>query len=261
MDDFQYLGVERKDSIAIVTVNRPKVLNALDAATIGEITCCFTALGKDDSVRGVILTGAGEKAFVAGADISELVKDGPLEAKRTAERGQRMCDVIETLGKPVIAAVNGFALGGGLELALACTLRTAASTAKLGLPEVTLGIMPGYGGTQRLPRLIGRGRAQELILTGRAVDAEEANALGLVNAVHEPGELMEQTEKLLGRMLRNGPVALRFAMEAVHRGLSGSLEAGLAVEADLFGTIAASADRKEGLTAFLEKRKPEFRNE
>jgi enoyl-CoA hydratase len=260
MYDFDNLEVRLEDGVAVVVVNRPKVLNALNAETVIEITECFRRLGRDDEVAGVILTGAGDRSFVAGADIAELVQDDPLGAKRTAERGQAMCLAVERMGKPVIAAVNGFALGGGCELALACTLRTASEKAKIGLPEVTLGIIPGYGGTQRLPRLIGAGRALEMILSGKHVTAEEALRSGLVNHVFPPEELLAETEKLLRRILANGPVAVRFAHEAVYRGLEGSLEAGLGIEADLFATLASSEDRREGLNAFLEKRKPEFRN-
>lgn len=260
MYEFKNLLVAIENGVATVTVNRPKVLNALNAETVLEITDCFRRLGVDDAVLGVILTGAGDRSFIAGADIAELVQDDPLGAKRTAERGQAMCNAIEQLRKPVIAAVNGFALGGGCETAIACTLRTASEKAKIGLPEVTLGIIPGYGGTQRLPRLIGLGRGLEMILTGQHVSADEALAMGLVNHVFAPDELLAGTEKLLRRILANGPVAVRFAHEAAYRGLEGSLEAGLGVEADLFGTLAASADRKEGLSAFLEKRKAEFKN-
>ncbi len=261
MSDYENVLVAVDDGIATVTVNRPKVLNALDAATILEITACFEALRDDDAVRGIIVTGAGDKAFVAGADIGELVADGPIEAKRTAERGGRMCRAIESVGKPVIAAINGFALGGGCELALACTLRTAADSAKIGLPEVTLGIMPGYGGTQRLPRLVGKGRALEMILTGAPVDAAAAERMGLVNRVFPADDLLAETAAWLRKILRNGPLALRLATEAVERGLGGSLDEGLGVEADLFGVIAASKDRHEGLTAFLEKRRPEYKDE
>jgi enoyl-CoA hydratase len=260
MYEFKNVLVAVEDGVATVTVNRPKVLNALNAETVLEITDCFRKLAVDDAVAGVILTGAGDRSFIAGADIGELVQDDPLGAKRTAERGQAMCNAIERLRKPVIAAVNGFALGGGCETAIACTLRTASEKAKIGLPEVTLGIIPGYGGTQRLPRLIGMGRGLEMVLTGTHVDASEALAIGLVNNVFPPEELMAGTEKLLRKILSNGPVAVRFAHEAVYRGLEGSLEAGLGVEADLFGTLAASEDRKEGLTAFLEKRKAAFKN-
>lgn len=260
MYDFRNVEVQCQDGVATVRVNRPKVLNALNTETVLEITECFGRLGRDDAVSGVLLTGAGDRSFVAGADIAELVEDDPFGAKRTAERGQRMCAAVEQLGKPVIAVVNGFALGGGCELALACTLRTASEKARIGLPEVTLGIIPGYGGTQRLPRLIGAGRALEMILGGKPVTAEEAFRIGLVNRVFPPESLLAESEQWLRQILANGPLAIRFAKEAVHRGLEGSLEAGLGIEADLFGTLAASEDRKEGLTAFLEKRRPTFRN-
>lgn len=260
MSDYENLLLSLEAGVATVTVNRPRVLNALNRKTVLEITDCFSRLGEDPEVFGVILTGAEDKSFVAGADIGELVKDNPLEAKETAERGQAMCSTIERLGKPVIAAINGFALGGGCELALACTLRCASDRAKIGLPEVTLGIIPGYGGTQRLARIVGGGRGLEMILSGKPVDAEEAYRIGLVNQVFPHEELLAGAGKLLKRILANGPRALRFAMEAVYRGLDGSLKAGLGIEADLFGTLAASADRTEGLTAFLEKRKAEFKN-
>jgi len=260
MYDFKNLLVTIEGGVATVTVNRPKVLNALNVETVVEITECFRQLGRDPEVAGVILTGAGDRSFVAGADIAELVQDDPMGAKRTAERGQAMCATIENLRKPVIAAINGFALGGGCELALACTLRVACDKAKIGLPEVTLGIIPGYGGTQRLPRLIGLGRGLEMVLGGKHVTAEEALSIGLVNHVAPQDELLPEAEKLLRRILANGPIAVRFANEAVYRGLAGSLEAGLGIEADLFATLAATRDRTEGLNAFLEKRKPEFKN-
>jgi len=261
MYDFKNLLVTIEDGVATVVVNRPKVLNALNAETVIEITECFRQLGRDPEVAGVILTGAGARSFVAGADIAELVQDDPMGAKRTAERGQTMCATIEGLRKPVIAAINGFALGGGCELALACTLRVACDKAKIGLPEVTLGIIPGYGGTQRLPRLVGLGRGLEMVLSGKHVTAEEALTIGLVNRVVPPDALQSETEKLLRRILANGPIAVRFASEAVYRGLEGSLEAGLGIEADLFATLAASEDRTEGLNAFMEKRKAEFKNQ
>ena len=230
MYEFKNLLVTLDDGVAKVQVNRPKVLNALNAETVLEITACFRQLGEDADVTGVILTGAGDRSFVAGADIGELVQDDPLGAKRTAERGQAMCAAIERLGKPVVAAINGFALGGGCEIALACTLRTASEKARIGLPEVTLGIIPGYGGTQRLPRLVGLGRGLELVLSGKHVTAEEALNMGLVNHVFAPEQLLPETEKLLRGILANGPVAVRFAQQAVYRGLEGSLEAGLGIE-------------------------------
>lgn len=255
------IRVEKDGAIATVLVARPDKLNALNDRTLDELTEAFGELQTDAGLRCVILTGAEAKrpAFVAGADIAELAEQDPLEAKRRSRTGQGLCDLIENLGKPVIAAVNGFALGGGLELALACHIRLASSEARLGLPEVTLGIIPGYGGTQRLPRLIGLGPALELIATGRHVDAAEALRLGLVNAVHEPGELMDAARKMAGKIARNGPVAVRFALEAALRGRSQPLEEALRYERNLFGLVSSTADMREGLKAFLEKRAAEFR--
>jgi len=258
---YENVQMERDGAIATVAVRRPDKLNALNDATLDELHAAFDDLREEAGVRCVILTGAEAKkpAFVAGADIAELAEQGPLEAKRRSAVGQGLCHKIESLDKPVVAAVNGFALGGGLELALACHVRLASSEARLGLPEVTLGIIPGYGGTQRLPRLVGMGRALELIASGRMVDAEEAMRIGLVNAVHAPDELMPAALDLAGKISRNGPVAVRLAVEAALR--SQPLEAGLFHERNLFGLVSATADMREGLRAFLEKRKPEFRNE
>ncbi len=249
---------KREDGIAVVTINRPKVLNALNATVIDELEKCFTELKDDPQVKAVILTGAGDKAFVAGADISGLVELNPLQGKEFAERGQRVFNLIENLGKPVIAAINGYALGGGCELAMACTLRVASEKAKLGQPEVNLGIIPGYGGTQRLPRLVGKGRAMELILTGRMVDAQEAYQIGLVNKVVPHEKLMDEAIELAKTIMSKGPLAVKYAMEAVNRGLEVSLEEGLRIEADLFGICCATEDKTEGTKAFLEKRKPNF---
>ncbi|MBM3984682.1 MAG: hypothetical protein FJ296_03160 [Planctomycetes bacterium] len=249
---------EDREGVAFVTVNRPDKLNALNAATIGELHHCFDALAADDAVRAVILTGAGEKAFVAGADISELAVQTAITARPLAMRGQRMMDAIEACPKPVVAAVNGFALGGGCELALACHLRTAADTAQFGLPEVTLGIIPGYGGTQRLPRIIGKGRALELILTAERVKADEALRLGLVNKVFPAAELRAQTEKLVRRMLAMGPLAVRYALDAVNHGADMPLPDGLNFEATFFGLLAGTEDCREGMRAFLEKRPAKF---
>jgi len=251
--------IETRDGVAFVTVNRPKVLNALNAETVGEIDAAFQALETDDGVYAVILTGTGEKAFVAGADINELARSTPLLGRETALRGQKVLGRIERLQKPVIAAINGFALGGGLELALACHLRIAAEEAKLGLPEVTLGIIPGYGGTQRLPRIVGEGRALEWILSGDMMTAAEAHRIGLVNRVVPRVELLSVSEAFARRIMANGPVAIRYAMEAVSRGLEGSLDEGLHLEANLFGVICATEDMKEGTTAFVEKRKAAFK--
>ncbi len=254
--DYENLRVAVEDRIALVTIHRPEKLNALNAATIAELTHLFTHLPGE--AGAAVVTGAGEKAFVAGADIAELAEMTAVTAKEVSARGQAMCAAIEECPVPVIAAVNGFALGGGLEVALACHVRYASETAKLGLPEVTLGIIPGYGGTQRLPRLVGEGRALEMILSGSMVDAAEAYRIGLVNRVFPPNDLLSEARKLAERILWNGPLAVRYAKEAVHRGLGMSREAGLHLEESLFGVVSATQDVKEGLTAFLEKRKATF---
>jgi enoyl-CoA hydratase len=256
--NFDNLTLEIRDRVARVTVNRPKVLNALNEKTVREIRSAFSALREDRSVGVVILTGAGEKAFVAGADINELAVMSPLAAEATSRLGQSALHEIETLGKPVIAAVNGFALGGGCELALACHLRFASENARIGLPEVGLGIIPGYGGTQRLPRIVGLGRALELITTARAIDAHEALRIGLVNAVLPPAELLPHCEKVAGEILSRGPIAVRMAMQAAIKGLETDLAHGLDQEAIYFGLVASTADMREGLRAFLEKRKPVY---
>jgi enoyl-CoA hydratase len=255
------LIVEQSGPIARVTVNRPKVLNALNRATLAELNETFTSLGANAAVRAVILTGAGEKAFIAGADINELATLGPLAARAFAYEGQRLCDQISSLSKPVIAAVNGFALGGGCEVSLACHIRIGSSNARLGQPEVNLGVIPGWGGTQRLPRLVGLGRALELLLTGDAVRADDAYRLGLLNRVVEPEALLPTCEEIATKIASKGPLAVRLAMESARRGLEGSLAAGLDVEADAFGLTASTSDWREGTSAFLEKRKPSFRGE
>jgi enoyl-CoA hydratase len=256
--NYQNITVETREGVAIVTVNRPDKLNALNDRTMEELDAAFAALGSDAGVRGVILTGAGEKAFVAGADIGELSTQSPVDGKERSIRGQGVLDRIEGLGKPVIAAVNGFALGGGCELALACHLRVASENAKLGTPEVKLGIMCGYAGTQRLPRLVGKGRALELLLTGEMVDAQEAFRIGLVNRVVPKDKLLSETEGLLRKMLANGPVSLRFSLEAVNSGLEMPFGEAQAHEATLFGLICTTEDMQEGTKAFLEKRSPRF---
>ncbi len=248
------------EGVAEVTVNRPEKLNALNRATIAELADCFASLQDDDQVRVVLLTGAGEKAFVAGADISELAGLRADQAERYALEGQRLMDLIENLGKPVIAVVNGFALGGGCELAMACSLRYAADSARLGLPETGLGLIPGFGGTQRLARLVGRGRAQELVLTADMVSAEEALKMGLVNKVVPTGELREAAGKLAAKLARKSMLTLRLALRAVGEGLQMTQTGGCGLEASLFGVAAASEDAREGCTAFLEKRKPAFRD-
>src|SRR3989475_1151766 len=238
---FDNLLLEREGAVAIVTINRPKVLNALNARTLDELRRVVLDLEHDDGVRVVIVTGAGEKSFVAGADINELAVQTPTGGRELALAGQHALDTIESMGKPVIAAINGYALGGGLELAMACTLRLAADTAKLGQPEVALGIIPGYGGTQRLSRLVGAGRALELILAGEPIDAREAHRIGLVNRVVPAAELPAAAETLARTLLSRGPLALRYAMQAVHEGLQMTLAEGLAMEGALFGPTCATA--------------------
>jgi enoyl-CoA hydratase len=255
---YETLLVEIRDGVAVVTVNRPAKLNALSDRTMEELDGAFAALAADAAVRGVILTGAGEKAFVAGADISELATQTPAEGRERSIRGQKVLDRIENLGKPVVAAVNGFALGGGCELALACHVRVASEGARLGTPEVTLGIMCGYGGTQRLPRLVGKGRALEMLLTGEMVDAAEALRIGLVNRVVPKEKLLAEAEALLRKMLANGPVSLRYTLEAVNDGLEMPLDEAQRAEATLFGLICSTGDMKEGTKAFLEKRPAKF---
>jgi len=249
---------EKKGAVAYITLNRPKVLNALNKATIAELTAAFGDSRDDATVRGVIFTGAGDKAFAAGADVSEVVNDTPLEAEEKTRHGQALTTLIENLGKPVIAAVKGFALGGGCELAMACTIRLAAETAKFGQPEVKLGIMPGYGGTQRLPRLIGKGRALQLILSGDIISAQEAYRIGLVNEVVPNDSLMARAEVILKQINSNAPQSVKFSIEAVNKGLETSLSEGLLLEASLFAICAATEDKKEGTSAFLAKRAPKF---
>jgi len=246
------------DGIAVVTVNRPARLNALSGAVMEELGDAFRRAAREKELRALIVTGAGEKAFVAGADIQELNAASPLEMHRTAVRGQQVFRLLETMGKISVAAVNGFALGGGLELAMACTVRFAAENAKLGQPEVKLGLIPGYGGTQRLPRLVGRGRALEMILSGEPVSAADACRMGLVNAVVPQADLLAHSRGWLLKALANAPVALALAMEAVDAGLNAGLEEGLRIEAAAFGVTAASQDRIEGTAAFLAKRPAAF---
>jgi enoyl-CoA hydratase len=257
--DLETLKLEIRDEVALLTVNRPQKLNAMNYETMSELDRAFSELGSDDAVRGVVITGAGEKAFIAGADIQELARETATTGHVTALRGQSIFRRVETLGKPVIAAINGFCLGGGLELALSCHLRVAAEEAKLGLPEVTLGAIPGYGGTQRLSRLVGRGRACEMILTGDPVDAAEALRIGLVNRVVPRESLLETADTLARRMIRNAPLALRHALLAIDQGLEVDLEKGLLLEATLFGILCGTEDLREGMNAFLEKRKAAFR--
>jgi enoyl-CoA hydratase len=243
--------------IAVVIINRPDKLNALNADVIAELDDWFSKAATDNAVKGVILTGAGEKSFVAGADISRFKSLGPIEGKKFAEYGQRVFDKIEGLGKPVIAAVNGFALGGGSELALACHIRVASDNAVFGQPEVNLGILPGYGGTQRLPRLVGKGLATELILTGAMIKADRAHAIGLVNHVFAPSELMIEARKLLSTILSKAPIAVSLCLEALRSADLPQAE-GLRHEAALFGQACATEDFQEGVDAFLNKRKAQF---
>jgi len=256
---FENLRLEKKNAIAYVTVNRPKVLNALNMATMEDLRHAFTDIKNDAAIRAVILTGSGEKAFIAGADIGELAKNDAVTAKEYTHRGQSVLDLIEKLGKPVIACINGFALGGGCEIALACTMRLASESAKLGQPEVKLGIIPGYGGTQRLPRLVGKGVAMQLVLSGEIISAQEALRIGLVNEVVAAAELIPRAEAIAQKIIANAPLAVQYAMEAVNHGMDMTLAEGLYVEATLFGLICATEDKQEGTTAFLEKRPVQFR--
>ena len=249
---------EVNDKIARITINRPSVLNALNPKTVAELGECLNAARQDDAVRVLILTGAGEKSFVAGADINELSKQSPVSGKEYSLVGQEVLHRLETMGKPSIAAINGFALGGGCEVALACTIRIASRNAKLGQPEVKLGIIPGYGGSQRLPRLCGKGVAHEMILTGEMITAEEALRVGLVNRVVEPAELLATAESIAKKIASNAPLAVKYAMEAIERGTEMPQEEGLFLEASLFGLCCATEDMHEGTRAFLEKRPAKF---
>jgi enoyl-CoA hydratase/carnithine racemase len=249
---------EKKDAIAYVTVNRPKVLNALNTPTWKDLRTAFEDAQNDAAVRGVILTGAGNKAFIAGADIGELAHATAIDAERSSRFGQEVLGLIENLGKPVLAAVNGFALGGGCETAMACTIRIAVESAKFGQPEVTLGLLPGGGGTQRLPRLVGKGRALQLILSGEMISAQEAYRIGLVNEIVPAADLIGRAEAILKKIGSNAPVAVKFSLEAVNKGLETSQGEGQLLEASYFGLCAATEDKKEGTSAFLEKRAPQF---
>ena len=246
------------DAVATVTVNRPAVLNALNTQTISDLTSVFIDLQGNDGIRAVMLTGAGERAFVAGADIGELARLAPQGAREVADEGHRLCNLIEGLSKPVVAVINGFALGGGCELAMACTIRIAADTARFGMPEISLGIIPGFGGTQRLPRLVGRGRAVEMMLTGAQIGADEAWRIGLVNRVVEPEVLTLEASKLALTLAAQSPSAVRALLEVVRHGLDMSFANASLLEASTFGLVYASEDAREGTTAFLEKRKPRF---
>jgi enoyl-CoA hydratase len=256
---YENILLENKDAIAYVTVNRPKVLNALNLATMKELGVAFNEIKTDAAIRAAILTGAGEKAFVAGADIGELAEQDAVSGKEYAHRGQAVLDLIENLGKPVIACINGFALGGGCELALACTLRLASDQARLGQPEVKLGIIPGYGGTQRLPRLVGKGLAMQLVLAGEMISAQEAHRIGLVNEVTSAAELIPRAEAIAAKIIANAPLAVQYAMEAVNQGMEMTLASGLHLEASLFGLCCTTLDKAEGTAAFLAKRPPSFK--
>ena len=249
---------EKKGAIAYVTLNRPKVLNALNRKTWEDLETAFTDARDDDAMRGVILTGAGDKAFIAGADIGELARLTAVEGEQSSTYGQEVLNLVENLGKPVIAAINGFALGGGCETAMACTIRLSTETAKFGQPEVKLGVPPGGGGTQRLPRLVGKGRALQLILTGEMISAQEAYRIGLVNEVVPAISLIVRAEEILNQIFSNAPVAIKYSLEAVNKGLETSQREGLALEASFFGLCTGTDDKKEGTTAFLEKRAARF---
>jgi len=255
---FEKIRLEKKNQVGYITIDRPKVLNALNMATMGELHTAFTELKQDHVVRVVILTGAGEKSFVAGADIGELQRNNPVEAKEYTHRGQAVLDLIENLGKPVIACINGFALGGGCEIAMACTMRLATENAKLGQPEVKLGIIPGYGGTQRLPRLVGKGIAMQLLLTGEMISAQEAHRIGLVNEVVPAAQLISRAEAIAQAIIKNAPLAIQYRLEAVNHGLEMTQQEGLFLEASLFAVSCATEDKKEGTSAFLEKRTANF---
>ena len=256
---FDTLLLERDGAVAILTINRPQVLNALNSQTLDELRRAILDLKQDESVRAVIITGAGEKAFVAGADINELAVQTPTSGREHALAGQHVFDLVENMGKPVIAAINGYALGGGCELAMACTLRVAADTAKVGQPEISLGLIPGYAGTQRLPRLVGKGRAMELILTGTPIGADDALRIGLVNRVVPAAELMASARALAQQLARSAPIAMRYIINAVNKGVEMPFAEASQYEATLFGLVASTDDMREGTAAFLQKRKPEFK--
>ena len=258
MSDLQHIQISWDGELAVITVDRPEKLNALNSDVILELGDAFDSLRHDDQVRGVILTGAGEKAFVAGADIGELAQMDALSGVEVSRRGQGVFRAIERFPKPVLAAVGGYALGGGCELALACHLRVASESAQFGLPEVSLGIMPGYGGTVRLARLIGLGRAVELTLTGEMINAQRALAIGLVSEVVPREDLLDAAKALMRKVTKNGPVAVRMALESIYRSMDAPLAEAMATEAAIFGLLASTEDMREGMTAFLEKRKADF---
>ena len=258
MSAFANISVEKHAVLACLTVNRPKALNALNQATLAEIGAALEDIRDDAGISGLIVTGAGDKAFVAGADITEIASISAVEASAFTRRGQAVFDLLENLGKPSIAAVNGFALGGGCELAMACTLRIATESARFGQPEVKLGVTPGFGGTQRLPRLVGKGRALQMILTGEPIDAQEAYRIGLVNEIVAAEKLLERAAEILRKIAANAPLAVRFSIEAVNQGLQAGQAAGLAIESALFAVCAASEDKQVGTAAFMGKRQALF---
>jgi len=255
---FDTLLLERDGAVATITINRPRVLNALNAQTLDELRRAILELEADEAIRVVIVTGAGDKSFVAGADINELAVQTPTGGREHGLTGQHVFDLIENMGKPVVAAINGYALGGGCELAMACTLRVAADTARLGQPEIALGIIPGYAGTQRLPRLVGKGRAMEMILTGAPISADEALRIGLVNRVVPPADLMAEAKKLAAQLASNAPIAMRYIINAINKGVEMSFAEACQYEATLFGLVSSTDDMREGTKAFLEKRKATF---
>lgn len=256
---YKNLLFEVKDKIAVVIVNRPEVMNALNQETVNELKAAALAVRDDSSIGGMIITGMGDKAFVAGADINELARESVLSGRETSIRGQETLQIFELMGKPVIAAINGYALGGGFELALGCHIRIAAENAKMGLPEVGLGIMPGFGGTQRLPRLIGASKALELILTGKTINAQEAMDIGLLSKVVPEGKSLDSAIEMMKVILSRAPVSVKMCIEAVNRGMNMTLDEGLAIESDRFGLLCGTEDMKEGMKAFLEKREPKFK--
>jgi enoyl-CoA hydratase len=256
---FENILYEKKNGIAYVTLNRPKVLNALNKSTWHDLRAAFEDARDDETVRGVIVTGAGDKAFIAGADITEIATATAVQAEESSSYGQDVLNLIENLGKPVIAAINGFALGGGCETAMACTIRLASEHAKFGQPEVKLGVLPGGGGTQRLPRLVGKGRALQLILSGGMISAQEAYRIGLVNEVVPAADLISRAEALLREIFANAPLAIKYSLEAVNKGLDTTQAEGLALEASFFGLCAGTEDKQEGTRAFLEKRTAQFK--
>ena len=258
MSAFDNITVAKKDALALLTINRPKALNALNQATLVEIGAALEDIRDDAGISGLVVTGAGDKAFVAGADITEIASISGVEASAFTRRGQAVFDLLETLGKPSVAAVNGFALGGGCELAMACTLRLATESARFGQPEVRLGVTPGFGGTQRLPRLVGKGKALQMILTGEPIDAQEAYRIGLVNEIVVADKLLDRAAQILRKIAANAPLAVRFSIEAVNRGLQATQSEGLIIESALFAVCASSADKAEGTAAFMGKRQPQF---